>query len=184
MINYSLLKTSKLDVVDDHGGFVSLPCALPLATSVPEILRCLRRVVLPGFGGAVCALHAFREKPVGTSHSYVEDCIKLLVEWSHVVASPDVAAAKSSPLPETSLWGYRINQLVVYVGVDMFACPVQSPCVEIVRPGTWVHFLVPGGEAVFVDVPSSSPVKCAAHGVDTEVSWVTSRFHDVDLSGS
>merc|ERR1712154_450166 len=109
---YIDLHRFELDIVNNEGGVVTVPCGLPGAAGVPEVLLAgpLAVVVPPGFAVLVVG-----EEAACASHSVVQDHVEVLVKWSHLVSAPDVSAAKTSKVPEVAAGVNPHDLLVIHV---------------------------------------------------------------------
>ena len=73
-----LLKLPDSHTLDLHGSIVSLPGRIPLILSLPELLRAVTVLVIPGLGISFIA-YSIREETICSSNCDVDDEVKLKI---------------------------------------------------------------------------------------------------------
>ena len=78
-----LLKLPDSHTLNLHGSIVSLPGRIPLILSLPELLRAITVLVIPGLGISFIA-YSIREETICSTNCDVDDEVKL----KNVVKNP------------------------------------------------------------------------------------------------
>ena len=73
-----LLKLPDSHTLDLHGSIVSLPGRIPLILSLPELLRAVTVLVIPGLGISFIA-YSIREETICSTNRDVDDEVKLKI---------------------------------------------------------------------------------------------------------
>ena len=73
-----LLKLPDSHTLDLHGSIISLPGRIPFILSLPELLRAVAVLVIPGLGISFIA-YSIREETICSSNCDVDDEVKLKI---------------------------------------------------------------------------------------------------------